>query len=88
LTKIELALEILHTCSSLVQDNSKKSKQYLEEEKLEEEIKSRSLEQKPEKLVAPVKLMPSQRFNRQSSDTLMPYHRLNIAVHMESSQKS
>ena len=59
LTKIELALEILHTCSSLVQDNSKKSKQYLEEEKLEEEIKSRSLEQKPEKLVAPVKLMPS-----------------------------
>jgi len=37
LIQIELALEILHTCSSSAQDSPKNSKEQLEEEKIEEE---------------------------------------------------
>jgi hypothetical protein len=44
LTKIELALEILHTRSNTVQDSPKKSIQHLEEETIEEEIKSTSIQ--------------------------------------------
>ena len=42
MTKIELALEILHTLSNAAQNNPKKSIQHLEEETIEEEIKSKS----------------------------------------------
>jgi len=44
LTKIELALEILHTRSNTAQDSPKKSTQHLEEETIEEEIKSKSIQ--------------------------------------------
>jgi len=44
LTKIELALQILHTRSNTAQDSPKKSIQHLEEETIEEEIKSKSIQ--------------------------------------------
>jgi len=55
LTKIKLALEILHTRSNTAQDSPKKSIQHLEEETIEEEIKS-DLASKQEK--------PQHQFNR------------------------
>ena len=47
--KIELALEILHTRSKTAQDNQKKSTQHLEEETIEVEIKSKSIQLKTKK---------------------------------------
>jgi len=44
LTKIKLALEILHTRSKIAQDSPKKSLQHLEEETIKEEIKSKSIQ--------------------------------------------
>ena len=49
LTKIELALEILHTRSKTAQDSQKKSTQHLEEETIEVEIKSKSIQLKTKK---------------------------------------
>jgi len=49
LTKIELALEILHTRSKIAQDSQKKSTQHLEEETIEVEIKSKSIQLKTKK---------------------------------------
>ena len=47
--KIELALEILHTRSKTAQDSQKKSTQHLEEETIEVEIKSKSIQLKTKK---------------------------------------
>jgi formate-dependent nitrite reductase cytochrome c552 subunit len=44
LTKIELALEILHTRSNIAQDSPKKSIQYLAKETIKEEIKFKSIQ--------------------------------------------
>ena len=49
LIQIELALEISHTCSNSAQDSSKNSRKHLEERKLEERIKSKSIQQKNNK---------------------------------------
>jgi len=40
LIQIELAIEILYTCSNSAHDSSKKSRKHLEEQKLKEEINS------------------------------------------------
>ena len=44
MTKIELALEILHTHSNTAQDSQEKSIQHLEEEMIKEEIKTKSIQ--------------------------------------------
>ena len=49
MTKIELTLEILHTRSNTAQDSQKKSIHHLEEETIEEEIKSKSIQLKTKK---------------------------------------
>ena len=49
MTKIELALEILHTHSKTAQDSQKKSTQHLENETIEVEIKSKSIQLKTKK---------------------------------------
>ena len=49
MTKIELALEILHTRSKTAQDSQKKSTKHLEEETIEVEIKSKSIQLKMKK---------------------------------------
>ena len=49
MTKIELALEILHTRSKTAQDSQKKSTKHLEEETIEVEIKSKSIQLKTKK---------------------------------------
>ena len=49
MTKIELALEILHTRSKTVQDSQKKSTQHLEEETIEVTFKSKSIQLKMKK---------------------------------------
>ena len=50
MTKIELALEILHTRSKTAQDSQNKSTQYLEEETIEVQIKSKSIQLKIKKI--------------------------------------
>jgi len=50
LTKIKLALEILHTHSNTAQDSQKKSIQHLEEEMIEEETKSKSIQLQNKKI--------------------------------------
>ena len=49
MTKIKLALEILHTRSKIAQDSQKKSTQLLEKETIEVEIKSKSIQLKTKK---------------------------------------
>ena len=46
MTKIELALEILHTRSKTAQDSQKKSTQHLEEETIEVTFNSKSIQLK------------------------------------------
>jgi DNA topoisomerase VI subunit B len=49
---VKVGLKIMHTCSSSVPYNSKKSKQHLEEEekKLEEKLNSKSIAQVAERI--------------------------------------
>jgi len=56
---MRVGLEIMHTCSSSVLDNSKKSEEHLEEEKFEEEINSKSFAQGKAENTTPVKPTPS-----------------------------
>jgi len=49
LTKIELALEILHTHSKTAQDSQKKSTQHLEQETIEVTFNSKSIQLKIKK---------------------------------------
>ena len=49
MTKIELALEILHTRSKTTQDSQKKSTQHLEEEIIEVTFNSKSIQLKTKK---------------------------------------
>ena len=49
MTKIELALEILHTCSKTAQDSQKKSTQHLEEDTIEITFNSKSIQLKIKK---------------------------------------
>ena len=50
MTKIELALEILHTRSKTAQDSQKESTQHLEEETIEVEIKSKLIQLQNKKI--------------------------------------
>jgi len=50
LTQIDLALEILHTCSIQSKTAQKTSRKYLEEQKLEERINSKLTQLKTEKV--------------------------------------
>ena len=50
MTKVELALDFIHTCSSTAQDRLWNSEKHLEEERIEESIKSKSENKESEKL--------------------------------------
>ena len=87
LIQIELALEISHTCSNSAHDSSKNSRKHLKDQKLEEGINSKSIQQKTTKLAAPVKPTPRRRCNRRASDEPMARPRPNSAMQIESCEK-
>ena len=88
LTRIDLALETMHTCSIQFKTAQKNSRKHLEEQKLEGRINSKSIKLKKEKDSCTVKPTPKHWCNRRSP--VEPVLRIwpNRAVQRESRWKN
>jgi hypothetical protein len=77
---VKIGFKNMHTCSSSVLDSSKKSKQHLEEEKLEEKLNSKSIAQVEERfnrLVKPTLWVGASRNSNDYQVGKTKLHRLN-----------